>query len=317
MRLNATLSLDLDNKWSYMMVHGDPQWDQFPSYFDVVVPRVLSTMRKHRLKITVFVVGQDAALECNREALGTIAGDGHEIGNHSFHHRPWLHKRSRAEIDEELARAEEAIEKATACCPTGFRGPGYSRSPVILEVLAERGYSYDASPLSTWIGPLARAYYLHTAKLDQEASEQRDELFGQFRDGFGPNRPFIARTASGPLAVVPVTTMPLFRIPIHVSYVLYLRAISPALARSYVRFTAMMCRLTKTEPSILLHPLDFIGANEAPELSFFPGMQLSGDDKRETLDDVITVLSDSFAVMRLSDYVLQLRSTTDSVPFRV
>jgi peptidoglycan-N-acetylglucosamine deacetylase len=303
MRLNGTLSLDLDNKWSYMMVHGDPGWDKFPSYLDIVVPRVLETVRRHALKITVFVVGQDAAIEGNREPLAEIARAGHEIGNHSFHHRPWLHKATSQAIDDELARAEEAIVTATGWQTVGYRGPGYSRSAEILEVLARRGYRYDASPLSTWIGPLARAYYLRSTKLDAGANSERDDLFGGFRDGFGPNRRYVARTAAGPIQVVPVTTMPLFRVPIHASYVLYLRTVSRALARAYVRFALMLCRATGTEPSILLHPLDFIGGDEAPELRFFPGMQLAGEHKREVLDDILALLKQNFALQRLIDYV--------------
>src|SRR6185369_10188375 len=87
----ASLSLDLDNKWSYMKTHGDKGWESFPSYLGIVVPRVLEFLKARNLKITVFVVGQDAALAKNREALGSLAAAGHEIGNHSFHHEPWLH----------------------------------------------------------------------------------------------------------------------------------------------------------------------------------------------------------------------------------
>jgi peptidoglycan-N-acetylglucosamine deacetylase len=301
--MKATLSLDLDNKWSYMMVHGDAGWQEYPSYLDTVVPRALEALRAFDLKITFFIVGADAGIASNRAALKSIADDGHEIGNHSFHHIPWLHKRSRAEVDDELARAEEAIETATGQHPTGFRGPGYTRSPQILEVLAARGYTYDASPLSTWIGPLARAYYLSGTKLEASQGADRDELFGSFSDGFGPNRPFVAQTPSGPITVVPVTTMPVFRVPIHVSYVLYLRGVSPHLARAYVRFAFAMCRLTRTEPSILLHPLDFIGGDEVPELRFFPGMQLAGEVKRETVNDVLGLLARGFSVQKLGDYV--------------
>jgi peptidoglycan-N-acetylglucosamine deacetylase len=301
--MNATLSLDLDNKWSYMMVHGDAGWQSYPSYLDTVVPRALEALRAHDLKITFFIVGADAAIESSREALQRIASDGHEIGNHSFHHVPWLHKRTRSEVDDELARAEEAIEAATGAHPIGFRGPGYTRSPQILEVLAARGYTYDASPLSTWIGPLARAYYLSGTKLEASEGADRDELFGSFTDGFGPNRAFVSQTPSGPITVVPVTTMPIFRVPIHVSYVLYLRGVSPLLARAYVRFSLALCRLTRTEPSVLLHPLDFIGGDEVPELQFFPGMQLAGEAKRETVNDVLGLLAQGFRVMKLRDYV--------------
>jgi peptidoglycan-N-acetylglucosamine deacetylase len=308
--MNATLSLDLDNKWSYMMVHGDAGWDEYPSYLDVVVPRFLEMLQERGLKITVFVVGQDAELDRNREALASIAQAGHEIGNHSFHHRPWLHKRTRSEVIDELARAEDAIANATGQRTIGFRGPGYSRSPQILDILASRGYHYDASPLSTWIGPLARAYYLRSTKLDAAAATEREDLFGGFSDGLGPNRRFSATTPSGELTVVPVTTMPIFRVPIHVSYVLYLSAISAQLAQLYIRFAFAMCRLTRTDPSILLHPLDFISGSDAPELQFFPGMQLDRERKRQTLNDVITLLTQNFNVMRMADYVAQARASS-------
>ncbi|MGH7756410.1 MAG: polysaccharide deacetylase family protein, partial [Vulcanimicrobiaceae bacterium] len=85
----ASLSLDLDNEWSYLKTHGDPAWEQYPSYLDVVVPRVLEVTARLGLRITVFIVGQDAALERNHPALRSIAAAGHEIGNHSFHHEPW------------------------------------------------------------------------------------------------------------------------------------------------------------------------------------------------------------------------------------
>ena len=87
----ASLSLDLDNKWSYLKTHGDPGWESFPSYLDTLVPRVLQFLSQRNLKITFFVVGQDAALEKNHTALKAIAAAGHEIGNHSFSHEPWFH----------------------------------------------------------------------------------------------------------------------------------------------------------------------------------------------------------------------------------
>src|SRR5580765_6513255 len=102
MKTIASLSLDLDNQWSYMKTHGDAGWESFPSYLDIVVPRVLEFLKARNLKITVFVVGQDAALDKNREALNSIAHAGHEIGNHSFHHEPWLHLYSEKELEAEL-----------------------------------------------------------------------------------------------------------------------------------------------------------------------------------------------------------------------
>src|SRR4029450_13791316 len=117
----ASLSLDLDNKWSYLKTHGDAGWESFPRYLDIVVPRFLAVLRELDLKITVFVVGQDAALEKNHAALASIAEAGHEIGNHSFHHEPWLHLYTEEQLEEELTTAEEAIESATGARTVGFR----------------------------------------------------------------------------------------------------------------------------------------------------------------------------------------------------
>src|SRR4030065_112277 len=35
----ASLSLDLDNYWSYLKTHGNPAWEPYPSYLATAVPR--------------------------------------------------------------------------------------------------------------------------------------------------------------------------------------------------------------------------------------------------------------------------------------
>ena len=238
----ASLSLDLDNQWSYMKTHGDKGWESFPSYLDIVVPRFLEVLAARKLRITVFVVGQDAALEKNRSALSCLAPAGHEIGNHSFHHEPWLHLYTEARLVDELIRAENAIEAATGCRPNGFRGPGFSLSETTLRVLAERGYRYDASTLPTFLGPLARAYYFMTARLTPEEREERRKLFGGFAEGLRPVRPYRWKLDDANLLEIPVTTLPFLRIPMHVSYVLYAASLSPAFARAYFSTALQLCR---------------------------------------------------------------------------
>jgi hypothetical protein len=130
----ASLSLDLDNKWSYMKTHGDAGWDKYPTYLDLVVPRFLKVLHERDLRMTVFVVGQDAAREENYEALASISAAGHEIGNHSFNHEPWLHLYSEQELVSELAKTEEHLERVTGQCPIGFRGPGFSFCDLLLKI---------------------------------------------------------------------------------------------------------------------------------------------------------------------------------------
>jgi hypothetical protein len=301
--MKASLSLDLDNKWSYMKTHGDSAWESFPSYLPLLVPRVLDLLEERGLQITFFIVGQDAALPQHAGLLGEISKRGHEIGNHSHYHEPWMHRRGIAAIEDELARADEAIEQATGKRPRGFRGPGFTRSNEILEVLRRRGFLYDASSLPTFIGPLARAYYFRSTALSPSQRAEREDLFGGFGDGFRRNRPHTIALPNGPIAEIPVTTFPIFRVPIHISYVLYLAAVSPKLALAYFRAAMLACKLTGTEPSILLHPLDFLSGDEAPELRFFPGMSMKPHVKQQVLLESIDVLRKEFDVRPVIEMV--------------
>jgi len=298
----ASLSLDLDNEWSYLKTHGDPGWEAMPSYLDCVVPRVLEILKRRGLRITFFVVGQDAALEKNRDALRQLAAAGHEIGNHSHRHEPWLHLYSEEELERELVEAEEHIEAATGRRPNAFRGPGYSVSETTLRVLLRRGYRYDASTFPTFLGPLARAYYFMTSKLSAEEKRKRAKLFGSMRDGLRPLRPYRWRLAEGSLLEMPVSTLPVFRVPIHLSYVLYLSVFSSWLARVYFGGALRLCRLAGVEPSILLHPLDFLSVTDVPSLSFFPAMGLSVERKLERTEHCLEQLQALFDVRSLGEH---------------
>jgi len=301
----CTLSLDLDDKWTYLKTHGDPAWQSFPSYLEIVVPRILRLLEKHSLRITFFIVGQDAAFAQNAAVLRSIAEAGHEIGNHSFHHEPWLHLYSRTRIHQELADAEENIERATGQRPRGFRGPGFSVSEAVADVLAARGYFYDASTLPTFLGPLARAYYLWTTKLDPVEKEQRARLFGRWRDGLRPLKPWLWSTASVSVVEIPVSTIPIVRTPFHLSYLVWLRSYSNAAARWYLRMALGLCRMSGVLPSFLLHPLDFLGPNEAHELRFFPGMSQSLETKLELAEFAIRSLAQRYRILPMEEFAAE------------
>lgn len=299
----ASLSLDLDNKWSYLKTHGDAGWESYPSYLDLVVPRILDFLKQRDLTITFFIVGQDAALPKNQAALKAIAAAGHEIGNHSFKHEPWLHLYSEDDLEAELVRAEDAIEGVAGMRPVGFRGPGFSISETTLRVLARRGYRYDATAFPNLLNPLARMYFFATSNLSAEEKERRKALFGTFSDALRPVKPYRWRLAGTSLMEVPVTTMPIFKIPIHFSYVLYLSGFSGVLARLYFRAAIALCRLTGTQPSLLLHPLDFLGREDDTDLAFFPGMKIPCAAKLALLDDTIGLFCRAFDVGTMRRHV--------------
>src|SRR5262249_25981836 len=143
----------------------------------------------------------------------------------------------------EVAEAEWLIEDATGRRPIGFRGPGYSYSDELLAILASRGYAYDATILPTFIGPLARWYFRRTATREAAERADRRELFGSFREGFRSMRSQVWSTDWGPIVEIPVTTCPLVKLPIHMTYLLQLWQVSPRLTKHYLRaaFTACLC----------------------------------------------------------------------------
>src|SRR5438128_2483502 len=96
-----SMSLDLDNLWSYLKIHGD-HWETYPSYFPIAIPRILDILQEYDWKITFFVVGQDAAIDSNVSWLRKISEAHHELGNHSFHHEPWMQFLSEEDILQEL-----------------------------------------------------------------------------------------------------------------------------------------------------------------------------------------------------------------------
>ncbi len=302
----ASVSLDLDDLWSYQRTHGDPDWEQRASYLPALMPPLLDLLDEAACKLTFFVVGADANIAENARWLHMITARGHEVGNHSFHHECWLHLYTRDRLEAELATAEQAISSVVGQRPTGFRGPGFSWSGTLLDVLAERGYIYDASTLPTYLGPLARAYFLATAQLTAEQRRQRGELFGSFSDGLRPVGAYRWRLPSGrSLLEIPVTTVPFIKTPFHMSYLIYLSRFSRGLMEGYLRGALALCRRMGITPSFLLHPLDILGAEQAPQLMFFPGMAVPGSEKRALVRRVLATLGQHFMLVPMSAHAAQ------------
>lgn len=299
MKPAASISLDLDNLWSYLKTQGVPGWESFPSYLDLAVPRILDVLNRCGQRITFFVVGKDATIESNRSALEKIAAAGHEIANHSFMHEPWLHLYSREQLHEEIGGAEKALAAITGKTTRGFRGPGFSTSPLVREVLAERGYAYDASIFPSALGPVARLFFFLNSKLSAEEKAQRKGLYGKFSDAFGTLRPF---TWENGLVEIPVTTMPLFRLPVHTTYLMFLAQKSEALASFYWNLSATLCRGRGVAPSLLLHPTDFLDVQDVPQMSFFPGMRVPAAKKIAIVEHTVRSLQRHWQPGTMADH---------------
>lgn len=296
---SASVSIDLDNLWCYLKTQGEPGWETFPSYLDQVTPRILQRLERAGIKATFFIVGRDASRVENWSALRSIADAGHEIANHSFDHDVSLSGFSRHELHRDFSRSEAAIQDATGQMPMGFRGPGFCMSGLMKEVLFHRGYKYDASSLPTFLGPVARLYFYFFSKLSAEEKKKRSSLYGGVAGAFRKLRP---HAIEGDFMEVPVTTMPLARVPMHLSYLLFLAQRSEALARLYWQTAVGLCRMAGVGPSLLLHPTDFLDANDVPEMDFFPAMRMPADRKMAMVDLTLQSLTRYWQTGTVADH---------------
>ncbi len=302
-----TLSLDLDDVWTYLKVRGDTRWRERPTHFAVVVPAMLELLDSAQAQATVFVVGADATMDDRAPWLERIVAAGHEIGNHSHEHLSWQRALTEREVEDDLRASHDALTRLTGTPPVGYRSPGFSWNRTVLKTLAQLGYQYDASVFPTWLGPLSRAAYRMRAHSSPEHLVRLNGLFGEARDSILPVRPYRWTLPDGHvLTEVPVTTVPFLRIPLHHTYVAYLASFSETLALAYVTGAIRLCRLSGTPISYLLHPTDLVGADAVPALRFFPGMDMSTVRKQRLLARVLQLLTARGPSVSLRSFVASL-----------
>src|SRR5947207_13006801 len=137
--------------------------------------------------------------------------------------------------------------------------------------------------------------------------EDRKLLFGKFNEGFRPLRAHVLPHAGGRLLEIPVTTMPIVRLPIHASYLLYLSRFSRGAAMMYFRLALRLCQWRGVEPSLLLHPLDFLRCDDDQGLSFFPAMNLPSERKIDLVRDAVALMAKRFRVVTLREHAREAR----------
>jgi len=91
--------------------------------------QILDMLAAHRLRAAFFMVGSQ--VERYPHIARRIAGEGHEIGNHSFSH-PMFLSQTPQRTREQLARTQAVIEDATGVMPAIARPPYGIRTPAYL-----------------------------------------------------------------------------------------------------------------------------------------------------------------------------------------
>jgi len=98
--------------------------------------KLLDLLSRHNVKATFFIPGRRASRF--PELVRKILSGGHDVGNHSYSHDPFLMLRSKAVIEREIASGQEMLT-AFGVVPLAFRPPVGTTNPRLWRILLGRG----------------------------------------------------------------------------------------------------------------------------------------------------------------------------------
>jgi polysaccharide deacetylase family protein (PEP-CTERM system associated) len=144
----GTLLLSIDFEDWHQLVRrraGVSGWQEPGPALQRQTERLLALLEELGVKATFFILGM--AARAHPDLVGQIAASGHEIGCHGDGHQ-LVHTQTPQEFATDLRRARTTIRELTGIAPAGYRAPAFSitqQTPWAYDVLAEAGFSYDAS----------------------------------------------------------------------------------------------------------------------------------------------------------------------------
>ena len=213
----ASMSVDLEDYFHPELVRRSIGPQDRRERVSASTAPLLDLFERYGIRATFFVVGE--VIRAAPALIRRIAGAGHEIGCHTYSHRPlW-------ELDPESFRREirdfgAALEEvAPGTLVRGFRAPTFSldaRTSWALDVLGEEGFQYDSSIVPSR-GPLYGCP-------------------GAPRGIYRPSREnFLVHDAAGPLVEFPAPVSRLGGVTVPVGGGIYLRGLPLVIYKRLVR----------------------------------------------------------------------------------
>ncbi len=108
--------------------------------------QLLAVLNRFQVKATFFVIGQQ--VESHGETAQQIQAQGHELGNHSYSHRPLIMTPKRT-LAHEIGRTDRLLQRLGVETPIHFRAPfGYKRIrlPLMLSQLKKTHVLWNVDP---------------------------------------------------------------------------------------------------------------------------------------------------------------------------
>ncbi|MHB1843848.1 MAG: polysaccharide deacetylase family protein [Deltaproteobacteria bacterium] len=226
----ACVSIDLDALRHYAQIQGlDP--GALPPEAEHAVatrapPRLAELLGERSAKGTFFAVGEDllspkdgakgAELLPGAATLKQVVGAGHEVGNHTLHHRYDLVRLPEEQVAHEVQAGATAIEAAVGQRPLGFRAPGYTLSAPLLRAAIAAGHRYDSSAFPAAPYYLAKASVMGALRLlgrPSSAILDRPRVLWAPAEPYRPSDAEPYARGALPLLELPIATLPGTRLP--------------------------------------------------------------------------------------------------------
>jgi len=120
--------------------------------------RLLDLLTRYGAKATFLVVGE--SIDGREALLRRMAGEGHEIGNHTLTHRPLTYM-TEEEVISEITSTAEKIKNAVGFSPAFVRAPYGDVNEKVQDIGASLGVSFAGWSLDTrdWESKCADSVY--------------------------------------------------------------------------------------------------------------------------------------------------------------
>jgi hypothetical protein len=281
--MNATndllgISIDVDSVAAHLKGYGIDSPD-VERVYRVAIPRVLELFGQLDVRATFFLIAGEA--EANKGRVRDIVAAGHEVACHSMTHPQTLDLAHGETALREIVDSKALLESVSGESVHGFRTPGWGVSDLLVRELEAAGYAYDASSYPSWM------LYLLRSTVSRKAEGEGGGAPVRLRQVlFDKPLPHSLGTGPGGLVEIPVSTVPVIRVPIYHTF----RFLLPTV---FYKALAATARLRSGALTYAFHAVDFLDLNiddVDQRMLRHPGMNWSLKDKLQAAREALTLM---------------------------
>lgn len=293
----AAVGVDVDHLKQYYRIHGFDERAATEAAWAVGVPRFVDLFAEVGIPATFYCVAEDLAAPITKERMREAVAAGHEIGNHTWHHRYDLIHMDAAARRAEVREGRERLEDAAGVPVVGFRAPGYNTTASLLDDVVATGHTYDSSLFPCVPYYAAKAAVMGMMRLRGRRSKSvlvpPNFLLGPRQPyRINPNTPH--RRGEG---------LQEFPISVAGGVPLIGTAFTALGRRASVAATALALRLNR-HVTIEFHAADLLALADDgldPQLSVQPDLRVPLAKKRRIFRDVLRYVAERATVRRLDE----------------